>query len=86
MDPGDGQIWQLLCSLKKILAGETLDVYNDGKMRRDFTYIDDIVSGVMSCLSSPPKVTMIGYHMRFIILETVGARSSWMLSVLLRKS
>ena len=40
---------------KKILSGETLDVYNDGKMRRDFTYVDDIVSGVMSCLSSPPK-------------------------------
>ena len=40
---------------KKILAGETLDVYNDGKMRRDFTYVDDIVSGLMSCLSTPPK-------------------------------
>jgi len=31
---------------KKILAGETIDVYNHGKMQRDFTYIDDIVEGV----------------------------------------
>ena len=30
-----------------ILAGRTIDVYNQGKMRRDFTYIDDIVEGVI---------------------------------------
>ena len=32
---------------KAILAGEAIDVYNDGKMRRDFTYIDDVVEGVV---------------------------------------
>ena len=32
---------------KAILAGEPIDVYNHGKMRRDFTYIDDIVQGVV---------------------------------------
>ena len=32
---------------KAILAGEPIDVYNHGKMRRDFTYIDDIVEGVV---------------------------------------
>lgn len=31
---------------KKILKGETIDVYNKGKMHRDFTYIDDIVEGI----------------------------------------
>ncbi len=31
---------------KAILAGEPIDVFNHGKMRRDFTYIDDIVEGV----------------------------------------
>lgn len=31
---------------KKILNGESIDVYNHGKMQRDFTYIDDIVEGV----------------------------------------
>lgn len=35
---------------KAITAGETIDVYNQGKMRRDFTYIDDIVSGVTASL------------------------------------
>lgn len=32
---------------KKIVAGETIDVYNNGDMLRDFTYIDDIVEGVL---------------------------------------
>lgn len=32
---------------KNILAGKPIDVFNNGKMRRDFTYVDDIVQGVM---------------------------------------
>ena len=32
---------------KAILAGDTIDVFNNGQMRRDFTYIDDIVEGVV---------------------------------------
>jgi UDP-glucuronate 4-epimerase len=32
---------------KKILAGEPIDVFNNGRHRRDFTYIDDIVQGVL---------------------------------------
>ena len=39
---------------KAILAGEPINVYNNGEMKRDFTYIDDIVSGVLSLLESPP--------------------------------
>lgn len=39
---------------KKILAGEPIPVFNNGEMRRDFTYIDDIVSGVLACLDKPP--------------------------------
>ena len=39
---------------KKILAGEPIPVFNNGNMRRDFTYIDDIVAGVVSCLDHPP--------------------------------
>ncbi|HEX8262922.1 MAG TPA: NAD-dependent epimerase [Allosphingosinicella sp.] len=39
---------------KAILAGETIDVFGEGNMRRDFTYIDDIVSGVVACLDNPP--------------------------------
>lgn len=35
---------------RAILAGETIDVFNHGKMRRDFTYIDDVVEGVIRVL------------------------------------
>ena len=34
---------------KAIIAGEPIKVFNHGKMQRDFTYIDDIVEGVMRC-------------------------------------
>ncbi|EMD84309.1 GDP-mannose 4,6-dehydratase [Pacificimonas flava] len=39
---------------KAILAGEPIDVFGEGNMQRDFTYIDDIVSGVVACLDTPP--------------------------------
>jgi UDP-glucuronate 4-epimerase len=38
---------------KAILAGEPIRVFNQGRMRRDFTYIDDIVSGVIACADKP---------------------------------
>jgi len=40
---------------KAILAGESVPVFNYGKMRRDFTYIDDIVEGVARVLDSVPQ-------------------------------
>lgn len=40
---------------KKIMAGETIKIFNNGDMCRDFTYIDDIVHGIESMLSCPPK-------------------------------
>ncbi len=39
---------------KKILAGEPIEVYGEGKMARDFTYIDDIVDGILGSLDNPP--------------------------------
>ena len=39
---------------RKILAGEPIQVFNHGRMRRDFTYIDDIVAGVVAALDNPP--------------------------------
>jgi UDP-glucuronate 4-epimerase len=39
---------------RNILAGEPIPVFNHGRMRRDFTYVDDIVTGVVSCLDKPP--------------------------------
>src|SRR5262249_10194067 len=37
-----------------ILAGRPIRVFNHGDMRRDFTYIDVIVAGVLACLDRPP--------------------------------
>jgi len=38
---------------RAILAGEPIRVFNHGRMQRDFTYIDDIVQGVIRCLDQP---------------------------------
>ena len=39
---------------EKMLKGETIEVYGEGKMARDFTYIDDIVDGILGVLDNPP--------------------------------
>jgi len=38
---------------RAILAGEPIKVFNQGRMQRDFTYIDDIAEGVIRCLDKP---------------------------------
>jgi len=40
---------------KAILAGEPIQVFNHGKMERDFTYIDDIVGGIEKMVPNPPE-------------------------------
>jgi len=40
---------------RKILAGEPIEVFGEGKMARDFTFIDDIVDGVVGVLDHPPE-------------------------------
>jgi len=40
---------------KAIVAGEPIRVFNHGKMRRDFTYVGDIVEGVVRVLDKPPR-------------------------------
>ena len=53
---------------RAIAAGEPITVYEGGTLRRDFTYIDDIVAGVLGCLDHPPdgplpaRVLNIGNH------------------------
>ncbi|MBQ2936615.1 MAG: NAD-dependent epimerase [Lachnospiraceae bacterium] len=39
---------------KKIMKGEPIQIYNNGDMRRDFTYVDDIVTGIENILCNPP--------------------------------
>ncbi|MGX9558999.1 NAD-dependent epimerase [Pseudomonas sp. CFBP 5750] len=73
-----------------ILNGRTIDVYNDGAMSRDFTYIDDIVEGLVRLIPLPPtdetgvrnKVYNIGFGspvklLQFIecIEEALGIRA-----------
>ena len=38
-----------------LFAGRPLPLFNGGDMRRDFTYIDDVVAGVIACLDAPPR-------------------------------
>ena len=40
---------------RKILAGEPIEVFNHGRHRRDFTFIDDIVEGIVRVLDRPPS-------------------------------
>jgi UDP-glucuronate 4-epimerase len=45
-----------------IVAGRPINVFNHGKMRRDFTYIDDIVEGVVRVLDHMPQASPAGPH------------------------
>lgn len=57
-----------------IAAGEPITAYDGGRLKRDFTYIDDIVGGILGCLDRPPegkpphRVLNVGNHRS----ETVG--------------
>ncbi len=48
----------------KIAKGEPIDVYNKGQMKRDFTYIDDIVAGTVAALDNPRpyEIYNLGNH------------------------
>ncbi len=71
-----------------IMAGRPISVFNEGKMERDFTYIEDIVAGTIAALDRPPagavphKLYNLGNHrpeplMRFIeLLEQALGRSA----------
>lgn len=51
---------------ERMLRGETIPVFNHGNMRRDFTYIDDIVAGVRASLTAsrlaPYEIINLGHH------------------------
>jgi UDP-glucuronate 4-epimerase len=67
---------------KAILAGQPIDVFNHGQLRRDFTYIDDIVEGIIRVLDKPAtaeaaaphaahRVFNIGNHEPVALLEFI---------------
>ena len=39
----------------KMIKGETIQIFNNGDMKRDFTYIDDIIQGIENMLCNPPQ-------------------------------
>ena len=41
----------------KLVKGETIQIFNYGDMKRDFTYIDDIVTGIVNVMGNPPTET-----------------------------
>lgn len=47
---------------EKLLKGETLPIFNEGKMQRDFTYVDDIVSGIVAAIDKnyPEEIFNLG--------------------------
>ncbi|HET9149587.1 MAG TPA: NAD-dependent epimerase/dehydratase family protein [Alphaproteobacteria bacterium] len=48
---------------KAIFAGEPIRVFNNGDMRRDFTWIGDIVAGVLAALDRPPSGSGLPYRL-----------------------
>ena len=59
---------------RRILEGKEIDLYGDGSSRRDYTYIDDIVSGVLGALTSPPgyRVYNLGESATISLSELVA--------------
>ena len=47
---------------QKIMHGETIKIFNNGDMMRDFTYVEDIVTGIMNMLNNPPADNGKGAH------------------------
>ena len=61
--------------VEKIILGEPIDVYNHGDMRRNFTYIDDIVSGTIVALDAnlPYTIMNIGGDSAVPLLDYIAA-------------
>ncbi len=60
---------------KNILSGKKIDIYNKGKMYRDYTYVDDIVDGIFKLLNKIPKLELI-FGILFVILKIPSTISS----------
>jgi UDP-glucuronate 4-epimerase len=71
---------------KAIYSGEPLPVFNGGDMSRDFTFIDDIVGGVLSCFERPPpddgKVKPGGSMAPHVIYNIGNSRSEKLMRVI----
>lgn len=65
---------------KAIFEGQPIKVFNHGEMRRDFTYVDDIVRGILGLLDAPPgdagmaphRIYNIGNHRSENLMRLIG--------------
>ena len=62
-----------------IMRGDPITLYDRGRLKRDFTYIDDIVAGILGCLDHPPaqeappiRVLNIGNHQAETVATLIG--------------
>ena len=62
-----------------IMRGDPITLYDRGRLERDFTYIDDIVAGILGCLDHPPaqeappiRVLNIGNHQAETVATLIG--------------
>ena len=53
MGHGGGPTWRCGCSPTRSLRGQPIRLFNHGKMRRDFTYVDDVVEAVVRLIDRP---------------------------------
>ena len=64
--------------IRAILAGEAIQVFNNGQMARDFTYIDDIVAGIIGAVDRPSRpgehrIYNLGNHRPERLLDFIAA-------------
>ena len=66
---------------KKLLKGETIQIFNYGNCRRDFTYVDDIVEGVYRVMQKAPERTALerdfGFTSKITLREGLWKFAEW---------
>jgi UDP-glucuronate 4-epimerase len=70
----DMAVWDFT---QRIAHGRSIDVYNNGDMRRDFTYVDDVAAGVTASLAAeglePAEILNLGNHQSEQLLDMIKA-------------
>ena len=92
MDPEGRPDMALFKFTKNILSGEPIDVFNHGKHTRDFTYIDDIVDGIIKAVDNKSSINKNWNSNKpdpatssariFIILVTINLYNLWIILML----
>lgn len=69
---------------RKLLKGETIQIFNYGNCMRDFTYVDDIVEGIKRAMQGAPKkgrvkMASLFHRTQYTILEIIILKIYWIL-------